>query len=232
MSASTRPPRERVARGPRMTLYSTTLSANGRKVMAVIRELDLEVEHEDVNVYRGEGQTPEYLALNPAGKVPTLVDGALVLWESNAILQYLSEAHASFALSSWDPQARADILRWLFWEAAHWQPALVRIMAERVGQLLFPDAVRPMPNVNWTDPGAETVLAALEDQLSRGRPFMVGSVPTLADFSLAGMTTYFGVCEFPIGAYPAIARWLGRMRELPSWRATQNPLWEPEGAAG
>jgi len=59
-----------------LTLYSTALSANGRKVL-----------------YRGEGRAAEYLAINPAGKIPALVDGDFTLCESNAILQYICEAH-------------------------------------------------------------------------------------------------------------------------------------------
>jgi glutathione S-transferase len=95
-----------------------------RKVLAVSRELELQPDIRLVNVYRGEGRTAEYLAINPTGKIPTLVDGDLTLYQSNAILQYLCEAHGDFRLWSRDPKARARIARWLYWETAHWQPAL------------------------------------------------------------------------------------------------------------
>ncbi len=72
-----------------------------------------------MNVYRGEGRAPEFLAKNPWGKVPTLVDGDFVLWESNAILLYASEAHGEDRLWSREPRERADISRWVFWESAH-----------------------------------------------------------------------------------------------------------------
>ena len=68
-----------------LKIYATTLSANGRKVLSVSRHLGLEPEIHDVNVYRGEGRTPQYLAINPSGKIPTLIDGEFVLSESNAI---------------------------------------------------------------------------------------------------------------------------------------------------
>ena len=62
-----------------MKIYATTLSANGRKVLAVSRQLGLNPEIHDVNVYRGEGRTAQYLAINPSGKIPTLIDGEFVL---------------------------------------------------------------------------------------------------------------------------------------------------------
>lgn len=80
------------------TLYTTPLSANGRKVVALSRHLGLDPEIVEVNVYAGMGRTPEFLGRNPWGKVPTLVDGDLTLWESNAILQYITEAHGGFRL--------------------------------------------------------------------------------------------------------------------------------------
>jgi len=95
-----------------LTLYSTALSANGRKVLAVSRYLELEIDVRVVNVYRGEGRAAEYLAINPTGKIPTLVDGDFTLYESNAILQYICEAHGDFRLWSREPQQRGRIARW------------------------------------------------------------------------------------------------------------------------
>lgn len=128
-----------------LTLYTTPLSANGRKVLAVSHELALSPEVRLVNVYAGEGRTPEYLAINPSGKMPTLVDGAFVLSESNAILQYLCEAHGDFRLGSRDPEGRARIAQWLFWESAHWQPARGAVLSAFVRHRLLPHAL-PAPN--------------------------------------------------------------------------------------
>ena len=86
-----------------LTLYTTPLSANGRKPLAVCHYLGLAPRIELVNVYRGEGQTADYRAVNPLGKVPTLLDGDLTLSESNAILQYLAEAHGDGRLWAREP---------------------------------------------------------------------------------------------------------------------------------
>src|SRR6185369_7911270 len=119
------------------TLYATPISANGRKVLAAARHLRVPVHVSLVNVYKGDGQIASYRAINPSGRIPTLVDGDFVLWESNAILVYLSECCGDFDLSSRNHQRRADILRWMFWESSHWQPALSRFLAPTVRQILF-----------------------------------------------------------------------------------------------
>ena len=96
---------------PVFTLYTTPLSANGRKVRAVSHHLALKPEVKIVNVFEGEGRAPEYLAINPFGKIPTLVDDDLTLGESNAILQYIAESYGDCRLWSHDPRRRADISR-------------------------------------------------------------------------------------------------------------------------
>jgi glutathione S-transferase len=122
-----------------LKIYATPLSANGRKVLAVGRRLGLKPEIYDINVYRGEGLSPKYLAINPSGKIPTLVDGEFVLSESNAILLYLAEAHGANHLWSTDSKQRSRIAQWLFWESAHWQPTLIALLSELVGHRLLPE---------------------------------------------------------------------------------------------
>src|SRR5262249_16869028 len=135
-----------------LKLYTTPLSANGRKVLAVSHHLGLDPEVTLVNVYKGEGRAANYLAINPWGKVPTLVAGELTLWESNAILQSLSDAGGDFKLWSCDPKGRADISRWLFWESSHWQPAFIQTpnLAAFVGKALgLPVATGAVGDVGW-----------------------------------------------------------------------------------
>ena len=74
-----------------MKLHTAPGSPSGRKVQAVILHLKLDVQVQNHDFAKGELRAPEYLALNPNGSVPTLVDGDFVLWESNAIMQYLAD---------------------------------------------------------------------------------------------------------------------------------------------
>lgn len=208
-----------------LSLYTTTLSANGRKVLAVSRHLGLSPREHDVDVYHGAGQAPAYLAINPSGKIPALVDGGFTLWESGAILIYLAEAHADCRLWSREPRRRADIARWLFWESAHWQPALSALLAERVGQLLFPERAGPRPAlVRWDDPAFLRVAAQLDAHLD-GRDTLVGDELTLADFAVAGMMTYARAVDFPFERHPQIAAWYARIEALEAWRSTLRAPW-------
>jgi glutathione S-transferase len=212
-----------------LKIYATPLSANGRKVLAVSRELGLNAEIHIVNVYRGEGRAAEYLAINPTGKIPTLVDGEFILFESNAILLYLAEGCGDSRLWSTDPKARARIAQWLFWESAHWQPALVALLSGVVGHFLLPEVVsRPRTAPDWNSASLQPLLKTLETTLSADA-FLTGSHATIADFSVAGMCTYLRVAAFPFHAYPAISRWYARIEGFDSWRATKVPPWsEPD----
>lgn len=207
-----------------LTLYTTALSANGRKVLAVSHHLGLQPRIEPVDVYRGEGRTPEYLAINPLGKIPTLVEGDLVLSESNAILLYLAEAHGDCRLWAREPRSRAEIARWLFWEASQWQPALTEVLRPFVGHALLPDLVPAPAGVNWGDEGFRVQARLLESQLT-GRDFVAGDELTLADFSVAAMLMYVRNAHFPATEFPRIAAWYAGIDALPAWRATAVAPW-------
>jgi len=208
-----------------LKIYSTSLSANGRKVLAVCRQLELESEIHEINVYRGEGRNPAYLAINPSGKIPTLIDGEFMLAESNAILLYLAEAHGGNQLWSSDAKQRGRIAQWLFWESAHWQPTLIAFLSEMVGHRLLPERViRPQHAPDWSSAVVQPILKTLESALSSAA-FLTGPKATIADFSVAGMTTYFKAAAFPFQGFPKISGWYARIGALESWRGTLSPLW-------
>ncbi len=208
-----------------LKIYATPLSANGRKVLAVSRHLGLNTEIHDVNVYRGEGQSLQYLAINPSGKIPALLDGEFTLAESNAILLYLAEAHGGNRLWSSEAKQRARIAQWLFWESAHWQPTLIVFLSAVVGHRLLPDRVpRPQPAPDWNGALVQPVLKTLETALGSAA-FLAGPKATIADFSVAGMMTYFRAANFPFPNFPMISGWYARIEAFESWRETLSPVW-------
>ena len=106
-----------------MRLYYHPRSSNSRRVLLTAHHLGLNLELAMVDLSRGEHKTPEFLRLNPNGKIPILVDRAFQLWESHAIMQYLADDSPEQDIYPREVSARADVNRWLFWSAYHFAPA-------------------------------------------------------------------------------------------------------------
>ncbi|HEY8086832.1 MAG TPA: glutathione S-transferase family protein [Polyangiaceae bacterium] len=213
-----------------LTLYTTPLSANGRKPLALCLHLGLRLEVRDVNVYRGEGQAPAFLAVSPLGKVPALVDGDLTLTESNAILQYLAEAYGEGRVGGQDAKGRAEVARWMFWEASHWQPSMIAVpglAAAVAAKLGIPGVVASAEGVRWEEHAEWTRMARHLDGHLAGREWLVGKGegPTIADFAVAGMMTYSRSAGFPFARYAGIARWYERVEALEAWKASAAEVW-------
>jgi glutathione S-transferase len=104
-------------------LYVFPPSPRAFKTMAVANHLGLEWTLRLLDLPKGEHMTPQYGALNPNMRMPTLRDGDYVLWESNAICQYLASKKPESGLLPKDERARFDVTRWQFWDLAHWDPA-------------------------------------------------------------------------------------------------------------
>jgi glutathione S-transferase len=102
-----------------MRLYLFPPSTRVLAIVALKNHLALDCEFEPIDLGSGDQLTPEYLALNPNRKIPTLRDGEFVLWESNAILFYMAANRPESGLWPSDLRGQADVLRWLAWESAH-----------------------------------------------------------------------------------------------------------------
>ncbi len=193
--------------------YSETL--NPRKACAAARYLNSPVEFIRVDLGRGEHKTPEFLAMNPNGKVPVLQDGGRSLWESNAIMCYLSDAAKS---DLWPHDARQiDVLRWLSWDAHHF--------TRHAGALYFEHIIKPQFGMGKADAAAveeatryfKTYARTLSDHLG-GRKFLVGDELSVADFAVANSLPYADEAKLPLDEFPEIQRWHARLSELPAWR--------------
>ncbi len=96
-----------------LKIWGRTDSYNLQKVMWCVAELGIEHQRIDAGGAFGVTDGPEYLAMNPNGRVPTIDDDGFVLWESNAIVRYLSARHGTGTLYPEDPRRRADADRWM-----------------------------------------------------------------------------------------------------------------------
>ncbi|MGH8457277.1 MAG: glutathione S-transferase family protein, partial [Stenotrophobium sp.] len=119
-----------------MKLYLFPLSPRARKTMAVAHHLGLSYEMVALDGRKGDHKKPEYLKLNPNGRMPTLVDGDFVLWESNAIIQYLAGKKPGVLMPQ-DERGRADVARWLYWDLAHWDSANAILLFENLVKSLL-----------------------------------------------------------------------------------------------
>jgi glutathione S-transferase len=202
-------------------LYIAPGSPNCRKVQAVVHELSAPVETVVIDFAKGEHKGRDYLAINPNGLVPALVDGDLRLWESTAIMQYLCDARGETQLFPRDPARRADVVRWQCWELAHFGRALGAVLFERLFKPLMGQA--PDEAIAARSLEALRPLAALLDTHLAGRPFVAGGSVTLADYSLGSLLPLADLGRVDLGPYPNIRAWLARLDEREAWRATATP---------
>jgi glutathione S-transferase len=191
-----------------ITIYGDPISGNCLKVKWTAERVAIPFTWVDVNVVKRETRTEAFLALNPAGQVPTIVlEDGRTLAQSNAIILYLAEGSA---LIPADPYQRAKMLEWMFWEQYNHEPtiAVVRFQMKELG--------RPRSEVDPTlIARGEAALALLDGGLA-GRDFLVGETLTLADIALVAYTRFAADGGFVLADYPAVEAWVRRVElELP-----------------
>ena len=201
-----------------MKLYYSPLSSNSHKVRIAAALLGIELDLQNLELPKGEQRRPEYLAINPMGKV--LVDGDLVLPESAAIMIYLAESKPDNTLYPAERRARAEVNRWLFWAANHWAPAIAALAFEKVLKPRFfngePDPVQIKRQEDLTQ-GFSKVLS---EHLAK-RQWVAGDTLTLADIAIAA--AFASPLQLPIQSWPHIAAWFARIQALPAWQANLPP---------
>jgi len=199
---------------PDLTIWGRKNSVNVQKVLWCAHELDLAYKRIDAGMAFGRNGEPEYLAMNPNGRVPTLVDGDFVLWESNSIMRYLALAYgAGSPLYPATPKLRAGVDRWLDWSLSTLQPvdrpvfwALVRT----------PVAQRDMTAIR-KDADAEAVQWRIVDAHLASRDHLEGDF-SLADIAIGAYARrWFGVEGISRPAMPHLERWFERISIRPGF---------------
>ncbi len=193
-------------------------SINVRKVLWTCTELALPHELQPYGSGFQPTDTPAFLALNPNGLVPVILDEGLVLWESNTICRYLAAAHARADLLPTAPRERAIVEQWMDWQAGElnnaWRyafMALVRRSPEHVDERAIAAS-----STNWT-----RHMAMLDAQLSRTGAFVAGASFTLADVVLGLSLNRWLMTPLPAEArpsLPALAAYHQRLLERPGYR--------------
>lgn len=199
-----------------ITIWGRANSVNVQKVLWCCDELVLPFERIDAGGQFGGLDDPSFLAMNPNGKVPTLVDGNYVLWESNAIVRYLAMQYgASSSLYPTDPKVRGSIERWLDWSANTYAPverplflALVRTPPEKRDGAKIADDLHQVGQL-WR----------MLDQHLTGRFFIENEHFSIADIVLGAFARrWFGLEGVERPPLPNLERWYQRISQREGFR--------------
>jgi glutathione S-transferase len=192
------------------TLYSMQDSGNCYKLRLAMAQLGVAFRIHEIDILEGESRTPEFLAVNPNGKVPTLVleDGRPIA-ESNACLWYLADGTP---LLPGDPYERARALQWMFFEQYSHEPY---IAVARFWLSLKPGGreAKRAEIAGWHQRGHQA-LAVMEAHL-RGADYFAGTAYSIADIALYAYTHKAHEGDFDLAPYPRTRAWLGRVAGEP-----------------
>jgi len=198
-----------------LKVWGRRSSFNVQKVLWLVDELRLPHEHIDAGGSFGGLDTPEFLAMNPHGKVPVIDDDGTIVWESHTILRYLA---ARYGGTRWWPDAPAErslAERWMDWSATALQPDF--LMGVFWGFYRTPEAQRDHVAIREKVAACASHFELL-DRILQGRRYLLGDEPTLADIPAGtALYRYFGL-EIERPAVPNVVAWYSRLQARPAYR--------------
>ncbi len=198
--------------GDMIRLLGRRTSGNVQKVVWLLEELGLDYRREDYGRQFGNTDDEAYLTLNPTGKVPTLVDGEVVVWESNTILRYLcARAGSDLLPPDVAPRARAEI--WMDWLLASLNGPYLEVFRESKK----PEAER-IPDLQKIGDALAAQLNILDRHLSQ-HSWLAGEHMSVADFALGPIV--HRCLNFPVSlpSFDGLARWHRKLSERPAFNA-------------
>jgi glutathione S-transferase len=194
-----------------LTIHGMKASGNCYKLQLLLAQLGREHAWVEVDSTSGQTRTPQFLALNPNGKVPLLVlDDGRRLAESNAILCYLADGTPWLPADGWQ---RAQALQWLFFEQYSHEPYVA--VARFIARWLPPDHPRQADRPKLCERGHQAL--AVMDQHLAGRDFFVDAGYGVADIALYAYTHEAPVGGIALDGYPAVLAWLARVEAQPGF---------------
>lgn len=189
-----------------LTLYDYLPSQNGYKIRLLLNHLGREYRSQIVSIFEGDGQRPEYLAINPTGAVPAIrLDDGRVLAESNAILFYLAEGTEYLPNDTFE---RAKVLQWMSFEADYIQTTAGSL---RYWTLTGKLPRRPREMIEGKRAGALKAFAALDRELGQ-RAFILDDRYSIADMSLFAYTHVARDADLPLDDFRNVIAWIDRVQ--------------------
>ncbi|RFD27101.1 glutathione S-transferase [Pseudomonas sp. GL93] len=190
-------------------VYGDYKSGNCYKVKLMLNLLGIPYEWIDIDILKGDTQTPAFLAKNPNGKVPVLeLEDGTCLWESNAILNFLADGSEFLPT---EPRLRTQVLQWQFFEQYSHEPY---IAVARFIQFYLNMPEDRLEEYKTTHKGGYKALRVMERQL-QATPYLVGEQFSIADIALYAYTHVAHEGGFDLTPYPAVQAWLQRVASYP-----------------
>lgn len=205
-----------------LKIYGDPGSGSLRRVTSAAAVMGVAIERVNIDLFKGESHTSEFLSLNPHGLSPVLVDGDFVLYEASAINLYLAEKAGSDLLGA-TTRERFEVLQWMFWSGEQWRVFATLTFDERVAKRFLQ---RPADDsiVRLAFAKIRTAAAVLDAHLT-DRRYLVGDRLTLADFDIAGPFSQNERTGIPLDEFPNLVAWQQRLLEtVPSWAGTKREV--------
>ncbi|MGO4743748.1 glutathione S-transferase family protein [Serratia quinivorans] len=197
-----------------LKLLGKASSINVRKVLWTSHELALPLTREDWGSGFRSTQTPEFLALNPNGLVPVLIDGERVLWESNTICRYLAGREGRQDLLPIEPGARAAVEMWMDWQATDLNNAWRYVFMSRVRQ---DAAYQDQERLAAAEREWNRLMGMLEQHLALGHAYVAGAAFSLADVVIGLSLNRWLMTPFSRPDYPRLQAYLQRLKQRPGF---------------
>lgn len=202
-----------------MRLYHHPMSSNARRARMAAIQLGVPLDLELVDLAKGEQKKPAFLRMNPNGRVPVLEDEGFYLDESHAIMAYLADQTPGQTLYPTALRARADVNRWLFWSAQHFQPAVSVLNWERVVKRFIGQG-DPDPAAVQRGEALVTDCGRVLDAHLAGRAWVSGDALTLADLAIAAPLMSLAAAKLPVTGFASVLAWFERVQALDAWKQT------------
>lgn len=204
-----------------LEVFADPCTVNCRKVIAGLDLIGIDYDLKHIDYFTGQQKSDDFKKINPFATVPALRDGDLVLTESNAILQYAADLKSGSVYPT-NLKQRADVNRWLLWEASAWFPSCYIYLVEYVVKPLL-KAEPDQAVIDAQAPRFNAIASGLEMTLAKHR-FVAGDDVTIADIAIASPMHLWKAQRLPLDKYPNILRWYGLIQQLPAWQKSQTAV--------
>jgi glutathione S-transferase len=180
------------------------------RVLWMVNELGLDYEHVPIHFGDGSAQSPEYLAINPNGRIPAIDDDGLKLWESMAINLYLAKKHRNLYPDTLEGEAQA--LQWSFWVLTEVEkPALAALLH----RMFLPEEKRDPKLADEGEQQLQKPLNVLDQALAK-TGYLVGSRFSVADLNVASVLSWARLARVDLSAFPHVSQWLAAALQRPA----------------